>query len=221
MAAMLAQRGFSAEQMILEGDFGFKDLFSGHLGGEAINICNNGMSELYINIAVANRTAEILLIRGYQVEILEGTPEAVRDFSADAFISLHIDMCSVDYSGYKVARWKGLPGKGTDGSGDASDRLVEALWLVYGEMTRLPRDTSIGHYPPCYFLEYYALNPVELGPNCTGSRIHRGISNTTPGAILEMGFLSGDYDFVTSTDGQHKMAVGIANAIDYFFGEGH
>ena len=33
MAAMLAERGFSAEQMILEGDFGFKDLFSGQLGG--------------------------------------------------------------------------------------------------------------------------------------------------------------------------------------------
>jgi Mg-chelatase subunit ChlD len=77
-------------------------------------------------------------------------------------------------------------------------------------------------------LTYYALNPVEGGRVCIGdpqadqenwTQIH-GIAETTPGAIIEMGWLSGDLAFMTSTEGQEKMSRGLANGILNFLGQG-
>ena len=46
-----------------------------------------------------------------------------------------------------MSRYGGTAGTGTDGSGDASDRLVEALWSAYASSTGLPKDTEPGRYP--------------------------------------------------------------------------
>jgi len=188
--------------------------------------CDGSVNEVQINEAVAGLAADVLRQQGIQVDVLAGNINAVHNYTADAFISLHTDYCSRDQdnnvvmnSGFKVARWKGAPGSGLDGSGDASDRLVTAVWDEYELATRLPRDRENGHYTPC-FLEYYALNPEIEGPICQGQhRQIQGIADTTPGAIIEMGWLSGDFAYMTSLAGQAQMAQGIANGILRFLNQ--
>jgi hypothetical protein len=193
---------------------------AGHYQQDSGAVCSDGTREVDINIAVANKTAEILRGWGYTVDVLPAPINNVHNYIADVFVALHTDQCASSYRGYKISRWKGQAGSGLDGSGDASDRWVKTLWSEYGYATGLNRDVIQGHYAPC-MREYYALNPVDGGPICEGQYNQiSGISTNTPGAIIEMGWLSGDYDFITSTDGQLKMAKGIANAVDRFLG-GH
>lgn len=178
--------------------------------------CDRKTTEAEINIAVARKIKEILIKKNIRVDILEGTAAAVHNYSASAFVSLHTDYCAGNNSGFKISRWKGLPGSGVDGSGDQSDKLVQFLWAEYAKATNLPKDTSTYHYTPC-LMTYYALNPVDWGPICIGNGLDwtqmRGISDDTPGAIIEMGWLSGDLQLMTSEEGQEKMALGISNAI--------
>ena len=154
----------------------------------------------------------------YIVDVLPAAVNYVHNYNADVFVALHTDQCASTYNGYKISRWKGQAGSGLDGSGDASDRWVNTLWYEYGLATGLNRDVIPGHFAPC-MREYYALNPVDGGPICEGQYNQiSGIYTDTPGAIIEMGWLSGDHDFVTSANGQMKMGRGIANAVDRFLG---
>lgn len=193
---------------------------AGHWQSDSGSTCTNGTREVDITVAVANQAAEMLRNRGYVVDVLPAPISYVNNYSADVFVALHLDQCAATYQGYKISRWKGQAGTGLNGSGDASDRWVNTLWSAYGAATGLSRDVSPGHYTAC-MREYYALNPVDWGPICGGQYTQRrGISDSTPGAIIEMAWLSGDYAFVTSSDGQNKMATGIANAVDEFLGGG-
>lgn len=167
-------------------------------GGAAA--CDKSFFESDINAAVANQTIELLRQAGVQADFLEGRPDAVAGYSGDAFVALHTDFCAGANTGFKTARWDGNRGTGLNGSGDAADQLVNALWTEYGAATGLPEDHASGHFTDG-MVWYYALNPAG------------GVNPATPAAIIEMGWLSGDGAFMTSADGQHRMAQGIANAI--------
>jgi hypothetical protein len=103
-----------------------------------------------------------------------------------------------------VARWDGTKKDGTKGNGDASDKLVHHLWNEYGDATGLKKDEA---HITDNMRYYYGLNS------------RRGISPDTPGAIIEMGWLSDDGSFMTSEPGKSRMAEGIANAIMKFLKE--
>ncbi len=180
--------------------------------------CDRTVSEVSITEKVAKKTVEILQRQGIEAEVLPAPINFVHNYSANAFVALHVDFCAGNNTGFKVSRWKGAKGTGLNGSGDASDRLVESVWSAYGSATGLPEDHEPGHFTPC-MVEYYALNPVDNGPICGGQYTQiRGISDDTPGTIIEMGWLSGDLQFMTSPGGQEKMATGIANGILNFLG---
>ncbi|MBI4761745.1 MAG: N-acetylmuramoyl-L-alanine amidase [Chloroflexi bacterium] len=196
---------------------------AGHWQTEVGATCPDGTREVDVTVAVANKAAHILRGRGYKVDVFPAPARYTHNYSAAAFVALHADQCDALSYGYKVSRWHGTRGSGTNGSGDATDQWVNALWSAYGAATGLAKDTEPGHFTPC-MVEYYALNPTEGGRICTGhpkadqenwTQVH-GVSAKTPGAIIEMGWLSGDYAFITSDAGQDKMALGIANAVDEF-----
>lgn len=181
---------------------------AGHSGHDSGAICedNRRLTEVSITEAVANRAAALLRRLGYHVDLLTAARTrsnqwVARGYSANAFVALHVDFCEGVSNGYKVARWNGVNSDGTDGSGDPSDHLVQDLWQHYGAATSLARDEA--HITGA-MRNYYALNP------------RTGIDRTTPGAILEMGWLSGDRSYITSTAGQLQMARGVCNAIQAF-----
>ena len=159
-------------------------------------------SEAEITLAVANKVASLLHdVRGYNVVLLRGRDSGAQGFHAEAFVSLHCDHCAPGAEGYKVSRYGGTAGTGLNGSGDASDRLVQALWDEYEKATGLERDTSPEHFPG-RMRNYYMLGWIDPG---------------TPGAIIEMGWLSGDWHALAYE--QDVLALGVANGIMSFLGD--
>lgn len=127
---------------------------AGHGGTDSGALsCDRSVRETDITIAVAHKAAELLRDKGYQVDVFrDGDPAALpksqmRGYKADAFVALHTDFCpnpstpSVP-TGFKVSCYGGAAGSGLNGSGDASDRLVQTLWEEYGQATGLSRDTA-------------------------------------------------------------------------------
>ena len=84
-------------------------------------------------------------------------------------MSIHSDSCTIaGASGYKVARV-------TDSAiPEAEDRLVACLNQEYGVYTSLPQ------------------HPASITDNMTNYHAFREIAHTTPGAIIETGFLLDD-----------------------------
>jgi hypothetical protein len=91
-------------------------------------------------------------------------------------------------TGFKVAS--------AEDSSDASKRLTECLWTHYETETGLPRHTA------------------TITTNMTQYHAWRKIAETTPAAIIEIGFLNGDRAFLTEhTD---RVVAGIVKGIECF-----
>lgn len=148
-------------------------ILAGHWGYDSGAICGDGLREVDITVDIAQRTADQLRALGYEVDILrEHHPDKpqppLQNYQAAAFIALHADSCLPNTSGFKVSRWRfsQMP--------EIEDRLVECVYDRYRTVTGLSRhDDSI----TIDMWNYYAFR--EIGVN-------------TPGAIIELGFMTGD-----------------------------
>jgi N-acetylmuramoyl-L-alanine amidase len=166
-------------------------ILAGHWQYDSGAVCPDGLREVDITLAVAQRVEALLEARGYEVDILpEADENAVpwKGYRALAFVSLHADSCDIPgASGFKITRCvsSAIP--------EVEDRLVACLYAEYEKTTGLPRhDESI----TWDMLNYYALRQIDL---------------STPGAIIEMGFMLDDRDVLL--DKQYEVALGIANGI--------
>jgi N-acetylmuramoyl-L-alanine amidase len=166
-------------------------LLAGHWQYDSGAVCPDGLREVDITLAVAQRVAVLLRDRGYEVDILpEADEDAIpwRGYRGLAFVSLHADSCDTPgASGFKIARsvLSAIP--------DEEDRLVACLYAEYEKSTGLPRHEESITWD---MLNYYALRQIDL---------------STPGAIIEMGFMLDDRAVLT--DRQYEVALGIANGI--------
>jgi N-acetylmuramoyl-L-alanine amidase len=166
-------------------------IVAGHYGFDSGAICPDGLQEVEINLAIAQKVVSLLRRKGYQVELLGEFDEAILGYQADAFVSLHSDSCDISgASGFKVARVtnSAVP--------EEEDRLVECLWNEYEKWTGLARhEGSI----TSHMRQYHAF---------------RKIAPETPGAIIEMGFMLDDRNILLY--GQEKVARGIASGVICF-----
>lgn len=145
----------------------------GHWGYDSGAICSDGLREVDITLDVAQRMAAQLRSRGYEVDLLhEHDPDKpqppLQNYQAAVLIALHVDSCIPGASGFKVSRWafSQMP--------EIEDRLVKCIYDRYGAATGLARhDDSI----TIDMWNYYAF---------------REVGERTPGAIIEMGFMTGD-----------------------------
>jgi len=171
-------------------------IVAGHSGFDSGAVCPDGLTEVEVNLAIAERTAARLRRAGALVDVLQEFDPQLQDYRADAFVSIHADSCEGDYSGFKVARVEhsAVP--------QAEDRLVDCLWQRYQAVTGLkPHPGSITYD----MREYHAFR--EINPQ-------------TPGAIIEVGFLGGDRWLLTKRP--ELVAKGIADGILCFLvGEGN
>lgn len=148
-------------------------ILAGHWGYDTGAVCADGLREVDITVDIAQRVAAKLRSLGYDVDILQeedpDKPEPpLQDYLASAFVSLHVDSCLPGASGFKVSRWRfsQMP--------ETEDRLVRCLYKEYRAATGLHHhDSSI----TIDMWNYYAF---------------REIGEPTPGAIIEMGFMTGD-----------------------------
>ena len=132
-----------------------------------------GVQEVEVNLAVVHAAAALLQAEGVEVEILPATIPP--GFDADAFIAVHADgNNNATVRGYKVSPpWRASP---------ASRLLVAALLEHYGQTTGLPVDLNGVTYN---MRGYYAFSSY---------RYRHAIADTTPAAILELGYLSNPED---------------------------
>lgn len=166
-------------------------IVAGHYGFDSGAVCPDGLQEVEINLAIAEKVVALLRRKGYQVELLGEFDEAIYGYQADAFVSLHADSCDVPgASGFKVARVtnSAVP--------EEEDRLVGCLWDEYEKWTGLARHED------------------SITPAMRQYHAFRKIALDTPGAIIEMGFMYDDQDILLYE--QDKVARGIASGVICF-----
>lgn len=166
-------------------------IVAGHYGFDSGAICPDGLQEVEITLAIAEKVVTLLKRKGYQVELLGEFDEAIFGYQADAFVSLHADSCDIPgASGFKVARVtnSAVP--------EEEDRLVECLWNEYERWTGLARHED------------------SITPDMRQYHAFRKIALDTPGAIIEMGFMLDDRNVLLYE--QDKVARGIASGIVCF-----
>lgn len=152
-----------------------------------------GRTELDMNMDVANRVAKLLRDAGVTVEILPATVPT--GYTADAFVAIHADGNSSNQArGFKIStRWRSVVAEQ-----DAS--LVGLLTEEYRAATGLPEDDGVTRN----MRGYYAYAPFH--PNWR-------VSNFTPGAIVEMGFMTSPADRQVMFNQTDNVAWGIAQGI--------
>lgn len=166
-------------------------ILPGHWQYDGGATCDRIIFEANLTHQIAEKMAPLLEEQGYTVHLLPEKGEDLRGYQADVFLALHIDSCGYGYSGFKVAH--------SDESfiPEIEDRLVACLYSEYEKATALPRhDTTISHN----MLKYYAFHQ-EQG----------GIAADTPGAIIEMGFMDGDFDLLQNQ--QDVVAQGLVDGL--------
>jgi N-acetylmuramoyl-L-alanine amidase len=154
-------------------------------------VCPDGLTEVEINLAVAQLVKVLLENRGYQIDLLEEFDTTLDGYQADALVSIHSDSCSIpEASGFKVASvlHSAVP--------EEEDHLVKCLREEYQKATGLSfHEHSITYH----MTEYHAFYEI---------------ASRTPGAIIETGFMAADRQILL--DQQDKVAEGIANGIVCF-----
>ena len=166
-------------------------LVVGHWGYGPGAVCPDGLTEVEINLAIAQLVKALLEGQGYAVDLLEEFDAALEDYLADALVSIHADSCNVpEASGFKVASvlHSALP--------EEEDHLVKCLREEYQAATGL----SFHEHSITYDMrEYHAFYEI---------------ASQTPAAIIETGFMAADRQILLNQ--QDKVAQGIANGIVRF-----
>ena len=154
-----------------------------------------GYHEYQVNLAIAERAAACLRAAGVSVDVLPATIPP--HYQADAFVALHADESpNLQTRGFKIVDhvrgWQ------------ASRALVDALRIDYGRASGFPWDGT--HISENMRL-YYGLS--------TG-RFWHTIANETPGAIVELGYLTNPQDRWWMTHQTDLLASGVATGILHF-----
>ena len=163
-------------------------IIAGHRGNDSGTVCPDGLTETEVNQKVAEIVATSLRAENIQVDVLDEFDPQLTGYKANAFVSIHADSCSVDMTGFKVAN--------AENGSDASKQLTECLWTRYEAETRLARHLA------------------TITTNMTQYHAFRKLAETTPAAIIEIGFMNGDRVYLT----QHSdsVAAGIVKGLKCF-----
>ncbi len=163
-------------------------IVAGHWGNDTGAVCEGWLREVDVNLAVARRVVAALEAAGYPTDLLEEFDPRLEGYRARALVSIHADACLYpEASGFKVARVEAsaIP--------HVEDRLVACLISRYGARTGL------------------ALHEGSITPDMSQYHTFYEIDPSTPGAIIEIGFLLADRDILLNR--QDVVAQGIVEGI--------
>jgi len=163
-------------------------IVAGHWGNDTGAICEGWLREVDVNLAVARRVVAALEAAGYPTDLLQEFDPRLEGYRARALVSIHADACLYpEASGFKVARVEesAIP--------NVEDRLVACLVSRYEARTGLP------------------FHEGSITPDMTQYHTFYEIDPSTPGAIIEIGFLLADRDLLLHR--QDLVAQGIVDSI--------
>lgn len=171
-------------------------IVAGHWESDMGAACPDGLTEVEINLDVAQRVVHILRSLGYQVDLLKEFDPRLENYRANALISIHADSCEAypnatpPASGFKVASVEDsmVP--------EAEERLVACLAQCYAARTGM----------------YFHANSITY--DMTRYHTFYEIDGRTPAAIIETGFMLTDRYMLTEQP--DLVAQGIVNGIVCF-----
>lgn len=165
-------------------------VISGHRDYDSGATCDDGRTEVATIAPIAERVEQRLQRAGATVEVLGEYDPRLNGYAADALISIHADSC-IERSGFKVARWadSAMPA--------VEDRLVTCLSDGYAAATGLLFDFN------------------TITDNMTQYHAFRRAATQTAGAIIEVGYLGGDWTLIGEQPA--KVADGIVDGLVCFF----
>jgi N-acetylmuramoyl-L-alanine amidase len=166
-------------------------IVAGHKGYDPGAVCDDGLTEAEVNYAIAEEVVDLLRRRNITADLLDEYDDRLTEYQAGALVSIHADSCNVPgATGFKVARVtnSAIP--------DAEDALVACLNQEYAAHTGLPQ------------------HPASITDNMTNYHAFNEIHPSTPGAIIETGFLLDDRFMLESRP--KVVARGIAAGIVCF-----
>lgn len=159
-------------------------------------LCPDGLREVTINKSVADKVITLLRGRGFHVDLLEEFDQRLKsvspDFAPAVFLSIHSDSCvsGPEYpyaTGFKIAHAEPSENPGED------DRLVACLRKDYQK--------AVSPYN-------LAFNENTITVDMTAYHAFHEIVETTPAAIIELGFMANDRPVLTLH--QDELARGVA-----------
>lgn len=195
--ATLATSSASPEPSVAPSDAALHvGVVAGHWGSDAGAACPDGLTEVEINLDIAQRVVLILQALGYQADLLEEFDPRLEGFQADALISIHADSCesfpnaTPPASGFKVASVEEsqVP--------EAEAQLVACLAQCYAARTGMYFHSNSITYDMIYYHNFYE------------------IDGQTPAAIIETGFMLNDRQMLTERE--DLIAQGIVDGIVCF-----
>jgi N-acetylmuramoyl-L-alanine amidase len=156
-------------------------------------VCDDGLTELEINEAVARRVVTILSQDRYMVDLLTEFDPRLEGYQADVLVSIHSNDCQ-DY-GPAGTGFNAASASARQTTRGQDEKLLACLISQYAATTGLPQ-----HFGLTYDMtEYHTFSEVAVD---------------TPTAIIEIGFMRNDRLFLTQQ--QDLIAQGIVNGIRCF-----
>lgn len=153
-------------------------------------VCPDGLTELEINEAVARQVVATLRQMEYEVDLLKEFDDRLIGYQADVLLSIHANDCQ-DYgvggTGYNAAS-----ASARQTTAGADERFLDCLIKEYGAATQLPFHGEV----TVDMSQYHTFGEVSLD---------------TPVAIIELGFMLNDRDFLVSK--RPLLAQGIVDGI--------
>lgn len=164
-------------------------IVAGHWGNDSGAVCENGTTEVDVNLRIATLVQQKLTALGFETDLLEEFDPRLTGYRAAALVSIHNDSCvyiNDQATGFKVARAMSARDQNLAG------RLEACLRDRYQRRTGLPWHNSITNDMTLY----HAFD--EISPDTTA-------------AIIETGFLNLDYRILTENTDQ--VATGVVDGI--------
>lgn len=150
-------------------------IVAGHWGNDSGAVCENGTTEVDVNLRIATLVQQKLTANGIETDLLEEFDPRLKGYQAAAVVSIHNDSCvyvNDQATGFKVAAAMSVRDL------NLANRLASCLRDRYQRKTGLPWHNSI----TTDMTLYHAFD--EISPNTTA-------------AIIETGFLNLDYAILT------------------------
>jgi len=172
-------------------------IVAGHWGNDSGAVCDDGLTEVEINLNVATRVQDNLVALGFEVDLLEEFDDRLDGYEALTVVSIHADTCSFideNASGFKVAA--ALASENPE----QANRLVACIRERYSSETGLTR------------------HPSSATADMTSNHAFEEIHPDSTAAIIELGFMNLDRQILTNQP--ELLAAGITRGITcYIFNE--
>jgi N-acetylmuramoyl-L-alanine amidase len=150
-------------------------IVAGHSGNDSGTVCQDGLTEVFVNTTIAGYVQKDLRDQGIDVVVLKEFDPRLVGFKANALVSIHADSCEYineQATGFKVAASWANPHP------ERSARLTSCIRSRYGAVTKLP------------------LHSTSVTTDMSSYHAFGEIDENTPAAIIETGFLNLDRDML-------------------------